>query len=363
MTIFEWASAGIKNITYDLLSCLNNALNFNRFGGAKKIIMTFDYELFFGDQSGTVKKSIIEPTNQILDALDSIGAKAVFFIDYLMLKYMNNENARTKQEAVIIVEQLKDIVRRGHRIELHIHPHWVDAKYNDGYWDFSDFSHYCLSAFSDEEITEMFIEGTNMLETIAKDVDSQYKLCAFRAGGWAIFPFDIMKDGFRQAGISVDSSVCQGMIINANGYTLDFRDVPSECVYSFTEDIKQREEHGEFIEAQICSFRFNVVTTILNILYHKRHPESFIRMTDGSHYRMNDKKTPSKPLTKWDVLHQSQTFGLCGTPSYILNFYVKKAKQKYVVMICHPKDIMPITCRNIIGLKEFTFCTYNDILK
>lgn len=54
----------------------------------KQAILSFDYELFFGDNSGTVQKTLIEPTNIMLDALDTINAKATFFVDYLMLKYL-----------------------------------------------------------------------------------------------------------------------------------------------------------------------------------------------------------------------------------------------------------------------------------
>ena len=69
-------------------------------------------------------------------------------------------NLGTISDYNLIVSQLKDIVRRGHRIELHIHPHWVNAKYNnDGTWDFSDYSHYSLNSFSQEEIMQMFVEG------------------------------------------------------------------------------------------------------------------------------------------------------------------------------------------------------------
>ena len=95
----------------------------------KKVILSFDYELFFGDKSGTVQKTLIEPTNAILDAMDSVGFKGNFFVDWQMLKYLNEEKTeRTLADYHIIKEQLKYMVSRGHRIELHIHPHWVDAK-------------------------------------------------------------------------------------------------------------------------------------------------------------------------------------------------------------------------------------------
>ena len=74
----------------------------------------------------------------MLNVLDEVGAQATFFVDYLMLKFLEKENCkRTLADLKAIEEQLMDIVRRGHRIELHIHSHWIDAKYNgDGTWDF-----------------------------------------------------------------------------------------------------------------------------------------------------------------------------------------------------------------------------------
>ena len=179
----------------------------------KRIILSYDYELFFGDRSGTVQKSLIEPTNQLLDAMDSVGFKGNFFIDWQMIKYLSMEDDnRCKQDYDAIVNQLKDIVHRGHRIELHIHPHWVDAKYNgDGTWNFNEFEHYSLNSFTKDEITEMFVGGTNLLESIAREVEPDYKIVAFRAGGWAVQPFDMLKEGFIKAGIKVEASVAVGV--------------------------------------------------------------------------------------------------------------------------------------------------------
>ena len=87
----------------------------------KKIILSFDYELFFGDKSGTVLKTLIEPTNKILDAMDSVGFKGNFFIDWQMLKYLKAENTeRTLSDYNLIKNQLKDMVRRGHRPQAQV---------------------------------------------------------------------------------------------------------------------------------------------------------------------------------------------------------------------------------------------------
>lgn len=59
----------------------------------KKIILSFDYELFFGDKSGTVQKTLIEPTNALLDTMDKAGLKGTFFVDVMMLKYLKQVGA------------------------------------------------------------------------------------------------------------------------------------------------------------------------------------------------------------------------------------------------------------------------------
>lgn len=329
---------------------------------SKRVIISFDYELFFGDEPGTVQNSLLAPTAMLMDALEYAGAKATFFVDYLMLKYMLAENEITKTEAALIIDQLKEMVRRGHRIELHLHPHWVDAKYVNGKWDFSNFSHYCLSSFSKEEITSMFVDGTRILETIAHEVDSDYKIIAFRAGGWAILPFEIIKEGFEKAGIKVDSSVMKGRIIHAYGYDLDFTNSPSTAVYRFSDDVLREDEKGKFVEAQIGSFRHSIITTLLRDFYCGKHVDKFKRLADGTHNRKNDKKMPAKPLTRWQMYHRMQGFGLAGLPSFLLNYEIRKSKAPYVVIISHPKDIMPITCPNIKAMKgKFTFCTYKDL--
>lgn len=321
----------------------------------KKVIISFDYELFFGDDPGTVQGSLVGPTNQILEALRYAQGKATFFVDYLMLKYMLAENETTKAEAELIIEQLKDIVRQGSRIELHLHPHWVDAKYHTGKWDFSDFSHYCLNSFPQEEITRMFVEGTSFLESIARDVEPGYKIVAFRAGGWAILPFSKMKEGFTNAGIMVDSSVMQGVVIESNGLRLDFSDSPLKGVYRFTDDVLKEENNGAFVESQICSYRSNLFTYFYGSIWHHLHSGVTKVMTDGSHYRSskNQLGTNRKVVkrSRWEQMHSQQAFGLTALPPCILRYHIRWSRQPVVVLISHPKDLSLLLLESIRGLK------------
>ena len=58
------------------------------------IFITLDYELFFAQHSGSVEKSIIEPTEKLLEAVEKTTTKLCFFVDagYLVRleKYKND---------------------------------------------------------------------------------------------------------------------------------------------------------------------------------------------------------------------------------------------------------------------------------
>lgn len=56
------------------------------------VVITFDYELFLGVDSGTAEKCIIKPVNYILEEFEKYNGKGIFFVDatYLLtLKICN----------------------------------------------------------------------------------------------------------------------------------------------------------------------------------------------------------------------------------------------------------------------------------
>ena len=327
----------------------------------KRIIISYDYELFFGERSGTVQKTLIDPTNIILDAMDAAGLKGNFFVDWLMLKYMSLEiDERVKHDYNQIVRQLKDIVRRGHRIELHIHPHWVDAKYNgDGTWNFDDFTHYSLQSFSEEDVTHMFVEGTELLTNIVRDVDPNYKIVAFRAGGWAIQPFDKLKEGFLRAGIKVDSSVAYG-VFGYNKYSYyDFRNAPKEDVYRFDDDVCVPSNNGQFIEVPIASYH----RAFINKIFDKptnMFSDKLQFLADGTHYREEDAQY-EKEHPQADKKHLGMLGFRTNPINMIINLY--RQSRNLVCYIEHPKDITGMTVANIKTLgKVVTSMLYSDLV-
>lgn len=336
----------------------------------KTVILTFDYELFFGDRSGSVERSLLVPTQKILDTLEQVGGKAVFFVDYLMLKRMHSECVETQRDAFLIEEQLREIVRQGSRIELHLHPHWLNAKYlGNGNWDFSDFSHYTLDSLAEDVVTDLFIEGTSYLNEIARSIIREYRVSVFRAGGWAILPFSKLKEGFAKAGLYIDSSVCRGRFINGYTYSVDFRDSPRADIYRFSSNILKAEPDGIFTEVQIATFRFNPFTYVLNSMYRKINRRKLVCQTDGTHslskyenaYLAN-KSHPSGKIPLWKRFWMESGFAINETSKWAFLFYVIFSRRAVCVVMGHPKDFNDLTTENILFLGKIArLSVYGDL--
>ena len=301
----------------------------------KSVILSYDYELFFGDKSGTVEKSLIIPTCRLLDCMESVGYRGNFFVDWQMLKYLKEEGTeRTTSDYEMIVAQLKDIVQRGHRIELHIHPHWVNAKYNgDGTWDFSNFTHYSLNSFPEEDIVQMFEDGVALLTGIARQVDPSYTIVAFRAGGWAVQPFAALKKAFLKTGLLIDSSVMRGAYAENEGSSYDFRNAPKaqKGYYRFEDDVCLSVPNGSFLEVPISNVRLDFSYRVIRKLYSLLNGRRIQCLTDGTHERKE-----SMALAPQKNNRVSLTF------SYVNPWNITYAQMSNMADICcyidHPKD-------------------------
>lgn len=309
----------------------------------KKIIMSFDYELYFGIRSGTVLKSIIEPTNMLMDTMEKYSFRGNFFVDYLMFRELEKlDEERAQSDLRMLKNQVKDMVRRGHRIELHLHPHWIDAVYNgDGTWNYSNFTHYSLSSLDEETIVSMFKEGTAYLTNLAREVLPDYRICAFRAGGWAVQPFDKLKQGFIESGIMIDSSTSYGMFDVREKSSYDFRNMPEKAYYHFDDDVCKEVENGRFLEVPISSFHNSFILFCFNS-YVYRHTDMFKSLADGTHFRKGThvvkKSLYDKISDKFNPMNRHMvTFSTLMKCS--LNRALRQTRGEFCVFIDHPKDI------------------------
>src|SRR5262245_49236870 len=113
----------------------------------RNILLTFDYELFLGRRSGTVQNCLIIPTASVLRILKKNKIKsAIFFLDTVWFRRIQAE-ASCDEDVSKVREQLVQIIRDGHYVFPHIHPHWIDARFDKstGQWMLGDISKYRFS--------------------------------------------------------------------------------------------------------------------------------------------------------------------------------------------------------------------------
>lgn len=173
------------------------------------VALTFDYELFFGENYGTSDEILFTPTGKLLDLLDKYNVKATFFADVLSV-YMH-EKYGLNDYCDRFTAQIKDMISRGHDVQLHIHSHWLKSTYENGKWIF-DTDSYKLHSFgfddnSEFSVRKIIVWGKKYLEDSLIPVKSSYKCVSFRAGGYGIQPHKELFTILHENGIFIDSSV------------------------------------------------------------------------------------------------------------------------------------------------------------
>ena len=102
------------------------------------LIFTLDYEIH-GNGSGEFENWAYFPTAQMLNVFDAYGAKLTIMAEmghYWAMKRYKDLFARN---IFLFESQLKNAIERGHDVQFHFHPQWIDAKFENGSWhlDFS----------------------------------------------------------------------------------------------------------------------------------------------------------------------------------------------------------------------------------
>jgi hypothetical protein len=147
------------------------------------IIITLDYEIF-GNGEGDVRKHMVEPTEKILEICDRYNVPITIMfevLEYLKFKEFDHELVERLgySPATIIEEQLQDAVKRGHDVQLHIHPQWWEASYDGNRWHLPN-PRKKIIEFSDTVINQIIKRGKNELINIVNDVNSNFSCIALR---------------------------------------------------------------------------------------------------------------------------------------------------------------------------------------
>ena len=222
------------------------------------LILSLDYEIF-GNGAGDVMRDIIEPTNRLLDIFDSQGAKLTIMFEaaeYWAFKQMEDKLDLGYSPAKAMEEQAQDAIKRGHDVQLHLHPQWIGAELENclwcvrmNQWCIADLPHGLGDHEDEYSIMGALSKGKRTLESMLCPVKPAYECIAFRAGGFHIQPSSLVISAMKAVGLLIDSSVVQGLYVQSPQWRCDFRAAVSSYGYWWTtaDDVCRSGPEGEQI--------------------------------------------------------------------------------------------------------------------
>ena len=322
----------------------------------KKLLITFDYELFLGRRSGSVKNCLILPTSKVLEVLNRHKIKAIFFVDLTYLSQLNSiKNSRklAMSDFKEIETQLSVIQDTGHKIYWHIHPHWLDAIYlpKINQWDLSSKKRFTISNLTQNETNYIFQKSFEIL----KEFNLNEQAVGFRAGGLYVQPFFKLKPFFKKYNIHYDFSVLQGAkSSDSKGrFSFDYSDCPKIPVYHFSNDVNKIDENGPFTEVSMKQIELKNGYKIANGLFYRL-------MKKRSHHIIFGDGNSSGNIINKPENRRKNYFRAFETASIEMinpvrtRLYMKELKKNnFIHFISHPKLFNPYSIKQFdIFLKK-----------
>lgn len=263
----------------------------------KQLLITYDYELYLGNRSGSVYDCMTAPTEKLLALMTPFNIRAVFFVDttcLLRLKENSRRYSKSREDFDTIARQLCDLVRKGHYVFPHIHPHWLDAKYieTSNQWQLNDVSRYRFHKLSDSDREYIFSGSVDLLSEILHAEFPEYKVNGYRAGGWCIQPFTDFLPFFRKHDMKYEFSVFSGIYQFTDAQYFDFSDAPAKNIYRFSSDVNVEDPQGSFTQFNINSIKVPATVTLANKIWLK-----FKYRLPGDHRYRRGEGQPSREMT------------------------------------------------------------------
>lgn len=315
------------------------------------VYLTFDYELFFGSETGTVKACMLDPTEKLLAISEKHAVPMTFFIDVGMLVKMDELKQQFPElasEYQAIIQQIQRMESLGCAVQLHIHPHWENATYANGKWSINVDGCYKLSDFSQADASAIIEKYHHFLQQLVTQ-----KITSFRAGGWCVQPFSHVNETFKKLGITIDSSVFPGGKFESPHYAFDFTAVKRYTQpYRFDSDVCIADKAGYFTELPISSWHYSPLFYLRLYVLGRLFPTNHKMLGDGNFLAQPGRK--KAVLTNFTWNHVSCDGYYASKLQRQFRFYQRK-KSPFVV-IAHPKGLTHFALKKI---EQFVVKTKN----
>jgi len=339
------------------------------------LLFSADYELYFGENLLSEGEVLIEPTEQILKAFEEEGIPITLFADVASVwryRYLKIESDYVS----LFENQLRQAIRQGHDVQLHLHPHWMTSTFDGKKWEMDE-SKFKLSdlGYGDRKIQslesadELIKRGKEYLEGLLCPVDPSYQCIAFRAGGYGIQPNEKeLISALLSAGFKIDSSIVPGMFFKSNVNQIDFRNIPSKLNYRIgTKFGIDHEDSQGIFEIPIAAYSESFWETLIDRfrmfrIFTSRFVDKIVGVKSEVYPRGKtiQKNSPFKQIVSL-ILRPSlfllefkgQSVDINRTvtgTNKLIKSHLRESIDLYLSATCHPKNVFLPT---IQGIREF----------
>ena len=316
------------------------------------VLLSADYELFLGRNFLSAAEVLFAPTDELFAACRAAGVPLTLFAD--VGSVWAHRRFALDDYADRFEAQLRDAVGRGHDVQLHLHPHWLGARFATGEWRIATERMTlaeCGFGAGSDEAPAIIRRGVDYLEDLLRSVDPGYRCLAFRGAGLALQPREgELIAALLAAGIAVDSSVVKGVAVTTDAIAMDYTRTPEAANWFMAPDsgISQAAPAGLF-EVPIATFRLGLPRR-LGFLLRRLRAVGQMRGSGLSRARRQTRWANLRTLVRdnlrylggdpWFVL-SADTKGLTadllsgGFDDYVHRH--RSSETIVVSLICHPK--------------------------
>ena len=215
------------------------------------LVLTDDWELR-GDGSGHMPTLQFDAMDRLMAIYERHGLRATFTVEVLQQLHHLEEGRRDPALADLArrwEDRVREAYRRGHDIQLHLHPQWHGARRDGNRWRLSE--PWSLLQHPPERLRAMLREGRHYLESLLRPIDPQYRCVAFRGGSWAIAPGEHVLPALIENGFLLDVSLVGGLHYDNAKVRLDYRNLDEEFL-PFYPDLRDARRVGPGPQPIVC---------------------------------------------------------------------------------------------------------------
>jgi hypothetical protein len=258
------------------------------------LAFTHDWELR-GDGSGDIEQIQFAPLRQLLEIYKKFGARTTVLPDVLQqlaFRRLQRAHPELKSPADSWDEHVREAFRQGHDIQLHLHPQWLNARYESGRWQLN--GDWSILNYDRDTARTILADTKSYLENLLRPVDSDYRCLAFRAGALAAAPSEHLFRSLAALGIQLDVSIAGGVFVNNQTLQLDYRNCEETFLpfYPMMDDARRVSPQPEAIvcvplnhfhgsRREVTKQNVSLVRQKLRERKTKPRPDSVHRNSDG----------------------------------------------------------------------------------